>query len=66
MIHINMKNKNDEIIFIIQAFEQPRILKIILDKSKEYKNVKVYGFTRKIHASALLKIKNIGIDFMHT
>ena len=70
MIHINMKNKNDEIIFIIQAFEQPRILKIILDKSKEYKNVKVYGFTRKIHAVENYKIldstKNISYKIVST
>lgn len=39
-----------ELIFLIQAFEQPRILKIILDKSKEFDRVFVYGFTRKIHA----------------
>jgi succinoglycan biosynthesis protein ExoL len=43
------KNK-EEIIFLIQAFEQPRILKKIIEKSFEYKQVKVYGFTRKIHA----------------
>ncbi|MDP5230858.1 MAG: hypothetical protein NWQ38_10730, partial [Cellulophaga sp.] len=43
------KNKK-EIIFLIQAFEQPRILKKIIEKSYEFDKVKVYGFTRKIHA----------------
>jgi hypothetical protein len=45
-----MAKNNEEIIFLIQAFEQPRILKKIIEKSFEYKKVKVYGFTRKIHA----------------
>jgi len=51
-----MSSKKDKIIFLIQAFEQPRILKIILDKSKEYEHVHVYGFTRKIHAVENYKI----------
>ena len=45
-----MSDKNSHLIFLIQSFEQPRILKIIIDKSKEYKNIYVYGFDRKIHS----------------
>ena len=42
--------KKNELIFLIQSFEQPRILKIILDKSQIYDQIYVYGFTRKIHS----------------
>lgn len=45
-----MEKNQNELIFLIQSFEQPRILKIIIDKSKIYDKVFVYGFTRKIHS----------------
>ena len=45
-----MENKTKKIIFLIQSFEQPRILKIIVDHAKIYDEVFVYGFARKIHA----------------
>ncbi len=51
-----MKRAPKDIIFLIQAFEQPRILKIIIDKSKQYDNVHVYGFNRKIHSVQNYKI----------
>ena len=47
---MKMSNKSSHIIFLIQSFEQPRILKKIIEKASEYKKVYVYGFTRKIHA----------------
>lgn len=45
-----MPTKKKSIIFLIQSFEQPRILKKIIEKSTEYNQVYVYGYTRKIHA----------------
>ncbi|WP_420322310.1 hypothetical protein [Flagellimonas sp.] len=51
-----MNKKTNDLIFLIQSFEQPRILKIIIDKSKIYDNIYVYGFTRKIHAVENYKI----------
>lgn len=49
------KNKT-HLIFLIQSFEQPRILKIILDAAKDFDDIFVYGFDRKIHSVGNYKI----------
>lgn len=51
-----MKKNSSKLIFLIQSFEQPRILKIILDRSKIVDEVIVYGFARKIHSVENYKI----------
>ena len=38
------------IVFLIQSFEQPRMIKKILDMADEYDEVEVYGFKRNIHS----------------
>ena len=38
------------LIVLAQSLEQPRIVKRINQKSKEYKTIHVYGFTRNVHA----------------
>ena len=45
-----MSSNKKQIIVLIQSFEQPRIIKKILDMADEYESVLVYGFKRKIHA----------------
>lgn len=46
----NMAKNKKRLIFVIQSFEQPRILKKIIEKSEEFDQIDVYGFNRKIHA----------------
>lgn len=62
--------KKNELIFLIQSFEQPRIIKIILDKSKEYDEIHAYGFTRKIHSvknyTLLNDYENINYEIVGT
>ncbi|MAU15665.1 MAG: hypothetical protein CMH46_09015 [Muricauda sp.] len=62
--------KKNELIFLIQSFEQPRILKIILDKSQIYDQIYVYGFTRKIHSVKNYKLldehQNINYEIVGT
>nr|WP_297782564.1 hypothetical protein [uncultured Allomuricauda sp.] len=41
---------NNVLIVLAQSLEQPRIVKRINQKAKEYKKVHVYGFTRNVHS----------------
>ncbi|WP_421811686.1 hypothetical protein [Flagellimonas sp.] len=41
---------NNVLIVLAQSLEQPRIVKRINQKAKEYEKVHVYGFTRNVHA----------------
>ncbi|MEZ4811242.1 MAG: hypothetical protein R2819_12855 [Allomuricauda sp.] len=40
----------DVLIVLAQSLEQPRVVKRINQKAKEYGNVHVYGFTRNVHS----------------
>ena len=40
----------DVLIVLAQSLEQPRIVKRINQKAKEYGSVHVYGFTRNVHS----------------
>ncbi|SHG36152.1 hypothetical protein [Flagellimonas flava] len=63
-----MPKKKNQIIVLAQSLEQPRIVKRIIEKSSEFDSVKVYGFTRKIHAvhnySVLQDYDNIDITIV--
>ncbi|MEO6850545.1 MAG: hypothetical protein ABI166_07940 [Mucilaginibacter sp.] len=39
----------EEVYILAQSLQQPRVIKRIIEKSKEYKNVKVYGFKRDFY-----------------
>ncbi|PWL39148.1 hypothetical protein DKG77_13100 [Flagellimonas aquimarina] len=58
-----MKNT---LIVLAQSLEQPRIVKRINQKAKEYKDIHVYGFTRNVHSvdnhEVLGKNKNVNIS----
>src|SRR6056297_226131 len=41
---------NNVLIVLAQSLEQPRIVKRINQKAKEYEKVHVYGFTRNVNA----------------
>ncbi|MCL6266228.1 hypothetical protein [Flagellimonas myxillae] len=51
------------LIVLAQSLEQPRIVKRINQKAKEYESVHVYGFTRNVHSvenhEVLAKNKNV-------
>ena len=53
------------LIVLAQSLEQPRIVKRINQKAKEYDNVHVYGFTRNVHSvenhQILAKNQNVTI-----
>lgn len=57
-----MKNT---LIILAQSLEQPRIVKRINQKAREYKSIHVYGFTRNVHSvdnhEVLNKNKNVTI-----
>ena len=54
-----------ELIVLAQSMEQPRIVKRINQKAKEYESVHVYGFTRNVHSvqnhEVLKQNKNVKI-----
>lgn len=60
-----MKNT---LIVLAQSLEQPRIVKRINQKAKEYGSVQVYGFTRNVHSvenhEVLGKNKNVTITIV--
>ncbi len=37
------------IIYLVQSYEQPRIIKRIIDSVNNFDSVKIYGFSRKLH-----------------
>ncbi|SMP19953.1 hypothetical protein SAMN06265375_103102 [Muriicola jejuensis] len=57
-------------IFLVQSFEQPRIIKKIIEASSEYSRVSAYGYMRKIHAvnnySVLDNYENIDYRIVDT
>ncbi|MEO0572683.1 MAG: hypothetical protein AAF039_13335 [Bacteroidota bacterium] len=63
-----MSKNKEQIIILAQSLEQPRIVKRIIEKASEHDTVKVYGFTRKIHAvnnySVLHDYENIDITII--
>lgn len=56
-----------KIIFLAQSLEQPRIVKRVIEYSKRYEKVHVYGFKRRIHEVGNYKkfeqYKNIELHF---
>lgn len=51
-----MPSKNQTLLIIAQSLEQPRVVKRIIEKSKEYDHIEVFGFKREIH-----EVNNFGI-----
>lgn len=49
-------SNNRKLIVLVQSLEQPRAIKRIIEKSFEYDQIEVFGFTRAIHA-----VNNFGI-----
>lgn len=48
----------DNLIVLAQSLEQPRIVKRINQKAKEYESVHVYGFTRNVHSVQNFEVLN--------
>nr|WP_288936041.1 hypothetical protein [uncultured Allomuricauda sp.] len=49
---------NNVLIVLAQSLEQPRIVKRINQKAREYEKVHVYGFTRNVHSVQNHKVLN--------
>lgn len=63
-----MTRRDDNLIVIVQSIEQPRIIKKVIEKSKEYNHIDIYGFDRKIHSvknyDALEDYSNVSIKII--
>jgi len=51
-----MPVKDATLLILAQSLEQPRVVKRIIEKAQEYKEIEVFGFKREIH-----EVNNFGI-----
>jgi len=65
-----MNSENSPLLILAPSLEQPRVVKRIIEKSKEYKQIHVYGYKRELHEVNNYKIledyENIDLKIVGT